>query len=307
MNNGEAGVAWWNTGWTDCGSRLIGRCGAAIGLSLVATLAGAQPVPAEAPLSATAGVRLNVPDLPKALKFYVDLLGFEAIPGAPAGVAVIRARNGKRLFLVQSATVRAYAPEEARPSLTLQVNDLRAAWDKLVAQGISVLSKEPRKEGVGFALTFTDPFGTPISMMHQTIVKTEPFAEPRIYNQGLYLREMAAARSFAGRLGLMELSAKYLPLDVPLGYADKSFGFMLHAREWVVPSNGRDADNAPLVLVLQTADVTATAARLKEAGVPLKPAKALTGAGVSHFLIAPDGIPVQVVDAADAVAGGRGP
>jgi catechol 2,3-dioxygenase-like lactoylglutathione lyase family enzyme len=73
-------------------------------------------------------------------------------------------------------------------------------------------------------------------MMHQTIVKVEPFKEPRIYNFGVLVPDMKAARAFYHDvLGFVERSEKYLPLDLPLGYSDNTFAFMLHYRPGGLP------------------------------------------------------------------------
>lgn len=61
--------------------------------------------------------------------------------------------------------------------------------------------------------------------MHQTIVRVEPFKEPKLYNFGYRVPEMQAARDFyANKLGFIARSEKYLPLDLPLGHVDMNYG-----------------------------------------------------------------------------------
>jgi len=89
--------------------------------------------------------------------------------------------------------------------------------------------KEKRKEGVGYSMKMFDPFGNCISIMQLTYPNAPEITEPFVYNCGYYVASMDKARKFHKEiLGFTELSENYLPSDMPLGYADKSFAFMLH-------------------------------------------------------------------------------
>jgi catechol 2,3-dioxygenase-like lactoylglutathione lyase family enzyme len=222
----------------------------------------------------THGVKLNVEDMEKALSFYCDRLGFEVEDraGYPQQVTL---KTGERIKLILQRVKQLLprAANETRATITLQVNDLDEAIARMKAKGVRFASTEKRTEGVGQAISILDPFGRVISLMHQTIVKVEPFTEPKIYNFGYYIPDMRIAREFYGRtLGFVVRSEKYLPLDLPLGHPDKTFAFMLHYRPNVQPVQHRQRAAVPLnLIVYETATFADTVARLKESGVTLWP------------------------------------
>lgn len=183
----------------------------------------------------THALKLNVDDMQTALQFYVEKLGFEVEDRSKYPQTVIL-RTGDRIKMVLNLVkaVQRTGPKDSQVGLTLQVNDLEQSITRLKSLGVKFAESEPRKEAVGNAITILDPFGRRISLMHQTVVKVEPFKEPRIYNFGLLIPDMKVARTFyADNLGFVVRSEKYLPLDLPLGHKDKTFGFMLHLRPGV--------------------------------------------------------------------------
>ncbi len=183
----------------------------------------------------THALKINVDDMKKALAFYVEKLDFEIEDRSdyPRQV-VLKADDRIKLILNNVKRFRKVEPLDTQVGLTLQVNDLDQSIEKMKLRGVEFAEKEKRKEGVGYAIFIRDPFGRQISLMHQTIVKVAPFKEPRIYNFGLLIPDINAGREFyANKLGFVVLSEKYLPKDLPMGHADKSFGFMLHCRSGV--------------------------------------------------------------------------
>lgn len=191
------------------------------------SLATAQP-----PIIRTHAVKLNVTDMEKALAFYTTQLGFQVADrsGFPNYV-VLETNERVKLVLNLVKKLRKTSPTDSDASFTLQVNDLDQAIARMKSLKVQFAEKHPRKEGVGNAISIVDPFGRSISLMHQTIVKVEPFQEPRLYNFGFTVPEMESARRFYTQvLGFQVRSEKYLPLDLPLGHLDKSFAFMLHYR-----------------------------------------------------------------------------
>ena len=170
------------------------------------------------------------------------------------------------------------ACRRATGTFTLQVNDLDQAIRRLKALGVEFAETEKRKEGVGDAISIRDPFGRPISMMHQTVVKVEPFKEPRVYNFGFLVPDMGVGRDFyANKLGFVVRSEKYLPLDLPLGHRDKTFAFMLHVRPGVTPVKRAHPKAAPfLTMVFETTDLAQTLGELRRRQVhvvALKPSR----------------------------------
>jgi catechol 2,3-dioxygenase-like lactoylglutathione lyase family enzyme len=164
-------------------------------------------------------LKINVEDMNAAVAFYRDKLGFEI-------------RDGVVVGLDDELRVLINRVKRVHPSglgFTLQVNDLDVAIATMKAKGVE-FAGDVRIEGVGNAISIRDPFGRPISLMHQTIRKVEPFREPRLYNFGFRVPDMARARAFYEKLGFVALTERYLPRDLPLGDTSKHFAFMLHAR-----------------------------------------------------------------------------
>ncbi len=202
------------------------------------------------------GVKINVTDMAKALDFYVTKLGFTTSGDKSATMGFLSTATGKPVILLNLVkNLLPETPGEARASFTLQVNDLDSAIAKLKAKGVDFGNAVKRKEGVGYAIYCKDPFTTSISLMHQTIVKTSYFQEPKVYNYGLLIPDMNAGRIFYKQLGFIEKTERYLPLDMPLYNADSSFAFMLHYREQVAPVLQNAADNEHIVLLFTTPDL----------------------------------------------------
>ncbi len=209
----------------------------------------AQPV-----VITPAGVKINVTDMSKALEFYRDKLGFTVTSGNQHSrlVWLTTANGAYKVALHLVNNLLPVGPFEAHATLTLQVNDLDSSIAILKNRGVNFGDNSKRKEGVGYAIFFKDPFGTSISMMHQTIIKTPWFAEPKIYNYGVTVPDMDNERAFYKALGFVERSEKYLPWDMPLGNADGTFGFMLHMRERIESIQYNSSDYEHVVMLFTT-------------------------------------------------------
>jgi len=235
----------------------------------------------------THGVKINVDDMDKALSFYRDKLGFEIEDrsGYPDYV-ILKTNERNKLILNRVKRLKSPVPNDTSLSFTLQVNDLDKAIERMRTLGVEFAETEKRKEGVGNAIYIKDPFGRRISLMHQTIVKVEPFEEPKLYNFGFLVPEMAAARDFySSTLGFVVRSEKYLPLDLPLGHKDKSFAFMLHYRPGVRPVKSDYPKTAAFnMLVFETDNLKAAVNELKKKGVRFiseKPRRGAEGESVA--------------------------
>jgi predicted enzyme related to lactoylglutathione lyase len=226
------------------------------------------------------GVKINVEDMEQALAFYHGKLGFEVEDrGGHPDYVLLKSGGGQKLILNRVKRLKARAPGDTGLSFTLQVNDLDQAIQRMKALGVEFAETQRRKEGVGDAISIRDPFGRRISLMHQTVVKVEPFKEPKIYNYGFLVPDMSVGRDFyANKLGFVVRSEKYLPLDLPLGHPDKTFAFMLHVRPGVQSVRSAYPDAAPQnTLVLATRDLRAAAEELKKRGVKILSEKPLKG------------------------------
>ena len=220
----------------------------------------------------THGIKINVDDMDKAMAFYVNKLGFEIASRQDYPREVfLKSGDDTKLSLRAVKKLQPPKPEDTRVSFTLQVNDLDQSIARMKSLGVEFAETEKRKEGVGYAISIKDPFGANLSMMHQTIVKVEPFKEPRIYNFGFLIPEMEAARSFyVGKLGFVVRSEKYLPLDLPLGHADKTFAFMLHYRPGKVQPVTSHYPTLPWhTIVFETSDLRSAAMELKQSGIKI--------------------------------------
>lgn len=224
----------------------------------------------------TSALKINVDDMDKALSFYGDKLGFEVADRSeyPREV-VLKTEDNFKLILNKVGRLQKAGATETQVGLTLQVNDLDQAIEKMKSLNVEFAETKPRKEGVGNAIFILDPFGRKVSLMHQTIVKVEPFKEPRVYNFGVLIPDMAAGKDFyANKLGFVVRSEKYLPLDLPLGHEDKTFAFMLHYRPGVTSIKSEYPRAASFVtMVFETTDLPQTIAELKREGVKILASK----------------------------------
>jgi catechol 2,3-dioxygenase-like lactoylglutathione lyase family enzyme len=153
---------------------------------------------------------------------------------------------------------------------------------------------------VGDAIYIKDPFGRLISLMHQTVVKVEPFKEPRLYNFGFLIPDMEVGRDFySNKLGFVVRSEKYLPNDLPLGNGDKSFAFMLHYRQGVTPVKGDDPEGTPFnTLIFEADDLPAAVKTLEARGVKIlrRPAQKKGAVGQSVAFEDPFGNVSELVE-----------
>jgi len=220
---------------------------------------------------ATYGVQLNCTDIKKAAEFYHDILGFH-INITDSATILLKPRTGDETIMIRKVNyLLAQQPNEARATLTLQVNKLDSTIARLKRKGVNLGNYQKRKEGVGYAMHIDDPFGTRLSLMHETVVANPTFDEPKIYNYGFYIPDMPGAIDFYSRiLGFPIRSNKYLPLDMPLNNTDGTFGFMLHTRDGVEPIHFNSPDNEHVVIVFKTKDLDVLIANLGKAGVTVQ-------------------------------------
>ena len=234
------------------------------------------------------GMRIQVPDLAEGARFYSEVLGFAIASRAADRVSLMA--DDVVLELGRSEAKRARGRDSV--SLALLVHDVDAWIARLNAASVKLRSETKLTEGVGYSLPFEDPFGNTISLLQQTSREPAPFTEPKIYNMGIYVRDVEeSTRFYTTRLPFIALSQKYLPRDLPLGHADRSFGFMLHVHRstHVNPEPG----DVQKVLLFATPDLAAARVELTRRGVEL-----VEGRGRLAFRDN-DGIVHEVVEAKD--------
>ncbi|MFZ6009221.1 MAG: VOC family protein [Bacteroidota bacterium] len=233
---------------------------AVVMLTLICTSLYAQDIK-------TYGVMINVTDFDKANVFYVDQLGLIKTT-QDKDYVFLQSGNSHKLILHRVANLLPEQEKETKAGVCFQINNLDSTMLRLKASGISFEGVQKRKEGVGYAIFLADPFGKEISLMHQTIVEAEHFQEPRIYNFGFLVPDMDKAIDFySGQLGFTQRSRKYLPLDMPMGNPDNTFGFMLHYREGVEPMMHHSPDTEHVVILFKTNDLEAAIKKLRDKGV----------------------------------------
>ena len=232
-------------------------------------------------------LKVNVDDMDKGLSFYRDKLGFEVADNKnyPREV-ILKTGDNFKLVLNRVKRLQKFGPTESQVGLTLQVNNLDQAIERMKSLDVQFAETKPRKEGVGNAIYVFDPFGRRVSLMHQTIVAVEPFKEPRIYNFGLLIPDMTQARDFyVNKLGFVVRSERYLPLDLPLNYQDKTFAFMLHYRSGVTSIKSQYPNASPFItMVFETENLKETVATMKREGVKILASRTTRDGDVVTFI-----------------------
>lgn len=214
------------------------------------------------------GVQINCTDMKKGIQFYRDVLGFK-IENIDSTTAVLKPAAGNVMLLLHKVNyLLPMKQTENSATLTFQVNNLDTTMNRLKARGLSFENYQKRKEGVGYAIYFSDPFGTRFSMMEITVGTVTPFSEPKIYNYGYYISDMTLATDFFTKtLSFTVLSTKYLPLDLPVGNPDKSFGFMLHTRPGIEAVHFNSTASEHLVVLFKTDNISEVSRIMAEKGV----------------------------------------
>jgi catechol 2,3-dioxygenase-like lactoylglutathione lyase family enzyme len=234
----------------------------------------------------THGVKINVMDLDKAVNFYNSILGFD-VEAREKEFIFLKSKNNDRLILHLVKNLLPEVDKESRAGLTLQVNDIDSAITRLKNAGVDFGSFQKRKEGVGYAIFINDPFGTRISLMHETVVTVPHFQEPRFYNYGFLVSDMNKSIDFyCNKLGFVQRSQKYLPLDMPLGNSSNQFAFMLHFREGTEAIHHNTTDTQHIVLLFKTTDLNSTMKSLKAKGVEFlekSPRASAMGKSISFY------------------------
>jgi len=115
----------------------------------------------------TVSVGIDVPDLPKGIRFYEDAFGFSKISAPYPGVVVLRAENVTVTLLEKreqtkpspnTQDVRRYDRHWTPVHLDIHVDDVRAALDKAVKAGATKEQFFEHPEH-GSAAFCADPFG----------------------------------------------------------------------------------------------------------------------------------------------------
>lgn len=232
------------------------------------------------------GFKVNVTDLAKAEDFYCGKLGFQ-IESKVEDNLFLKSEKGSKMVIHKVRNLLEENGKEANAGFSMKFNDLDQKIADLKSKGVDFGNNQKRKEGVGYAISVPDPFGKLISLMQITKGKQESFVEPYIYNYGFHVHDMDKAIEFySSAIGFKQLTQNYMPLDMPLGHQDGSFGFMLHFREGTEAMAHNSSDSEHVVILFSTPDLETSIKTMKERGVKFlqkKPVNSPLGKMISFF------------------------
>ena len=244
------------------------------------------------------GALVRVPDLDRALEFYVGVLGFQAERLTPV---LVRLQDDTPIYLERvDYPLRPPGDDEARSAIAFQTRDIGAAVERLRRLGVVFLADEPAPVGVGLSIRFRDPFGNIHALLEHRITDVPPFEEPEVYNSG-YKHPDADTDDlralFVGAMGFDVRTERYYPPSLPIGHRDGSFAFMLHENEpWEAEIRPReDPRTAAVSLVFVTDDLAEARRVLLGAIGPggIGPERRF-GIGRRFDIIVPSGVPAEL-------------
>jgi glyoxylase I family protein len=104
-------------------------------------------------------IMIFVPDIPKARKFYTDVLGFEVASESETHLSFADAGCEFVAYKCQKSTAPGDYANEARSVFVFEVPDLDAALARLRAHNVTILHAKPGENESGRYAAFVDPFG----------------------------------------------------------------------------------------------------------------------------------------------------
>lgn len=190
-------------------------------LALLALPAAAGEPSAAAPPAASspprvAGLLVRVVDLDRAVEFYRDVAGFDAVRvDKDAGRAdLVNGELGLSLLKVETP-VRHEFPGAVEGHLNLKVEKLDATLVDLERRGVPRLLETPRVAVVGSNMPITDPSGNILYVVEPKNRK-DPMPRPQVLNYGITVPDMTEARKFyEGVLGFQVFSEAFYPPSIP--------------------------------------------------------------------------------------------
>ncbi len=208
----------------------------------------------EAPEFRFSGLKMYVNDLSQAETFYKDVLGFSLQRTGDQWVV-----NTGTWPIYLSAGIEQQPPSyptTARTGLTVQTYRLLPRIDRLREMGVPVLDSLLRRNGVGISIPFSDPTGNVLNMMEVQARELPQFAGIKVYNSGVTISDMVAARNFYQEiLGFESWSERYLPDALPLKHKDGSFAFMVHYKPSLLRNETAHGVSPGVHLILSTPDL----------------------------------------------------
>lgn len=281
-------------------------------LSATAPGIAAPPAPPEEGAAAAApaitprvlGAEMRVVDLAAAIPFYRDLLGFEVVDDSHLPELAVLQNGAVELTLRRAERAAAIDyPDEAETHVNLEIDDVGKTLEAVRAAGVALLGEVPEQSQIGPFLVVRDPAGNLLHLM-DIASRTEPLPKPRVFNVGLKVTDMKAARAFyIDKLGFAVFSEDYYPPALPLQRAG-AVALVLHESA-KKPSAAAYPAASHTEVVVAVDDLEAAARELAARGVVMldeAPRPSPTGAYIA--IADPDGNVVQLRQAPAAPAAG---
>jgi catechol 2,3-dioxygenase-like lactoylglutathione lyase family enzyme len=222
------------------------------------------------------GVMVRVVDLDQALEFYREVAGFETVQADRAAGRAELVNGEVKLWLLKVETpVRHDLPGPSEAHLNLQIEKIDATLADLARRGVRRLLDQPAVEGIGPNMPIADPSGNLLyviqlnDQMRQQMGPSGPLPRPRVFNYGITVSDMAAARKFyEGLLGFQVATEKFYPPVIPYLPAGV-LQVVLHesATKAAAPPS---PDTAQMNLVLEVDDLAAARRDLEARGGTLR-------------------------------------
>jgi pimeloyl-ACP methyl ester carboxylesterase/catechol 2,3-dioxygenase-like lactoylglutathione lyase family enzyme len=240
---------------------------------LLALLAGTPAAVPEPPAGTSLppaievlGVELEVTDLPQAVEFYGDGLGFEILDRGP-DTAILR--SGTVLLSLRRAPEGPAAPSLAVPRVhaELETANLKRTLEGLGQHQVKVLEGRPLPTAGGIFVTIRDPSGHLHRLVELAALARSRINRPALREVAIEVPDLGRAREFYGGLLGLAPATQTAPALLALGDAG--------APRVVLRPSVREAGDSklpsalPETLLLGTANLAAGKAALAARGVEL--------------------------------------
>ncbi len=240
------------------------------------------------------GIKILVDDLDEARAFYKGKLGFMAAP-AESREQIVFNQEQFPIYLQKCQFANPGRHQvESRVGLSIQTNKLLPRMKTLQSRDVRFDEYQLRRNGVGISIPHFDPSGNRLSLIEVQIREVPEFDEPRVYNCGVTIANMEAARRFyVEQLGFDIWSTAYLPAALPLKHTDGSFAFMIHYEADLTPNSTKYPDEAQLIIILQINNLSDLIKQLEEKNMPYQ---RLSKAGI--LVRDPEGNLIEIIERA---------
>lgn len=240
------------------------------------------------------GIEVPTEDRDRAARFYTEALDFRVMAEASDHSATLL-MNGPVGLVIRKVARVSSDPELAGVHVNYAVADLQPAVERAVKLGASVRGEYPVRFALGTMAAMADPDGNRFHLVQLDELRPGASDRPSVFNIAVSADDVTAAeRFYTEHLGFTVFSRDFLPATLPLNRRGTA-PLVIHDRDRRAVSSD-DAGYRPLLL-LTTADVSATLAALNAAGVPTLEAPSALPPGRTVLVRDPAGIRHRIVRA----------